>query len=449
MTTTDRPVAVDLAASPPTVGRVVQVSVSPGGVPKSPVSEARVGPLGLEGDGHAAFWTHGGPLRAVCLFAIEAIERVRAEGHPIAPGSTGENLTTAGIELARLPIGTRLAVGAEVLLEVTSPAMPCETITGSFRDRKSGRISILLHPDDSRVYARVLREGVVRAGDPIRVLPSDPESDAPTHDLLSTLDRVQRHSFVARWAAAEKLGYAIDWVADGDLVYAISRQLEGPLFNAVRGMRVVPNLLPMVLERFEAAGATPWIDWPADAQPPWGGAEPAFELEVHVASPAEVAEAGAADGFAPGVGIREIGPDEADAWVDAAGPAAPPGEASAEAWRRTTPLVAATAGHHLFLAELDGRAVGAGLLVRRGRAALIRAGAVHPLARGRGIQRAMIAARAACAAEHGCDLLTSEAEPGSISARNLAAMGFTPIARGRIYRYDRSRSGGRESSSPA
>lgn len=70
------------------IGRVLQVSVSPGGVPKRAVASAHVGPLGLVGDAHDHFGVHGGRHRAVCLFAIEAIRRVAAEGHPIAPGFT-------------------------------------------------------------------------------------------------------------------------------------------------------------------------------------------------------------------------------------------------------------------------------------------------------------------------------------------------------------------------
>ena len=62
-------------------GRVLQVNVSPGGVPKLPVAEARVGRDGLDGDRHHHDTVHGGPHRAVCLLASEAIERVRADGH--------------------------------------------------------------------------------------------------------------------------------------------------------------------------------------------------------------------------------------------------------------------------------------------------------------------------------------------------------------------------------
>ena len=79
-------------------GRVLQVNVSAGGVPKLPVERAWVGELGLDGDGHNHDTVHGGPHRAVALLAIEAIERVQADGHPIEPGSVGENLTTTGIE---------------------------------------------------------------------------------------------------------------------------------------------------------------------------------------------------------------------------------------------------------------------------------------------------------------------------------------------------------------
>ena len=164
------------AAAVVAAGRVVRVNISPGGVPKGPVPSARVGRLGLEGDAHQHDGVHGGPHRAICLFAIEAIRRVAADGHPIAPGTVGENLTTEGIELAALAPGTRLAIGADVLLELSGPANPCDVIRGSFRGGKSGRISILKHPLDSRVYARVLAGGTIAAGDVIRVLSPAPDS---------------------------------------------------------------------------------------------------------------------------------------------------------------------------------------------------------------------------------------------------------------------------------
>ena len=65
--------------------RLLQVNVSPGGVPKLPVPSARVTTPGVEGDRQADATVHGGPHRAVSILAIEAIRRVAAEGHPIAP----------------------------------------------------------------------------------------------------------------------------------------------------------------------------------------------------------------------------------------------------------------------------------------------------------------------------------------------------------------------------
>lgn len=150
--------------------RVHQLSVSGGGVPKLPVPRAEVTANGIVGDRQRNRLFHGGPKRAVCLFALEEIERLRAEGHPVAPGTTGENVTVAGLPWERVHPGARLALGAEVVLEVTSYTAPCKNIGPSFRDGDFTRISQKLHPGESRVYARVLTPGIVRTGDPVVLL---------------------------------------------------------------------------------------------------------------------------------------------------------------------------------------------------------------------------------------------------------------------------------------
>ena len=150
--------------------RVVQINVSRGGVPKLPVPRGRVGPLGLEGDAHRDTRNHGGPERALCLYSLEVIERLRAEGHPIVPGAAGENLTISGLDFAALRPGDRLQVGDTVRLELTHYTTPCKNITGSFRDGDFSRISQKLHPGESRIYARVLQGGEIAAGDRVRVL---------------------------------------------------------------------------------------------------------------------------------------------------------------------------------------------------------------------------------------------------------------------------------------
>src|SRR3954453_18312689 len=101
-------------------GRVLSVNVSAGGVPKLPIERAWVGPLGLDGDKHREMTVHGGPYGAVCLFAIEAIERLQAEGHPVQPGSVGDNLTTSGIEWPLQPTGTRARIGPDLVIELTA-----------------------------------------------------------------------------------------------------------------------------------------------------------------------------------------------------------------------------------------------------------------------------------------------------------------------------------------
>lgn len=150
-------------------GLVHQLNVSWGGVPKRPIAEARVTAEGVEGDFHHDP-RHGGPRAALCLYTLEQIERLRAEGHPIFPGSAGENVTLAGVPLETLTPGTRLRLGDEVEIEITHYTTPCKTIAASFSDGDFTRISEKLHPGESRVYARVLRPGMLRAGDAARVV---------------------------------------------------------------------------------------------------------------------------------------------------------------------------------------------------------------------------------------------------------------------------------------
>ncbi len=146
---------------------IFQLSRSNGGVPKLAVPEVMIRTAGLEGDWQLNRVHHGGPDRAVCLFPIETIQTLQAEGHPIVPGSVGENITTVGLHWELVVPGTQLLLGDRVLLEIVSFTVPCRTIQRAFADGKFGRISQKTHPGSSRVYARVLAEGVVRVGDPV------------------------------------------------------------------------------------------------------------------------------------------------------------------------------------------------------------------------------------------------------------------------------------------
>ena len=155
-------------------GRLCGVHVSGGGAPKAAVDSARVGPRGLEGDSQATRKHHGRPFQAVSLYSMEVIDALRSEGHPVEPGSLGENLTVEGIDWVGLRPGVRLAVGDDadpVVLEVSSWAPPCKNIAGSFSERRFDRVDHDKHPGWSRAYAWPLSGGTLATGDPVRVLP--------------------------------------------------------------------------------------------------------------------------------------------------------------------------------------------------------------------------------------------------------------------------------------
>ena len=150
---------------------VHQISVSDGGVPKLPVPEARITIEGVVGDRQRNRDVHGGVDRAVCLFSLEVIEALQAEGHAIKPGASGENLTIAGLDWPRLKPGDRLRIGEHVRLEIMSYTSPCKSNAHWFVGGEFSRISQKLHPGSSWLYARVLTEGHVRPGDAVIVEP--------------------------------------------------------------------------------------------------------------------------------------------------------------------------------------------------------------------------------------------------------------------------------------
>lgn len=145
------------------------INISDGGVPKLQRESAAVRKTGLEGDRQRDLEYHGGPQRAVSLYSLELIEALRKEGHPIAPGTIGENLTVAGLDWSALRPGMRLEIG-EVSIELTSHAAPCRNIAGSFRDGVYARVAEKAYPGWSRFYASVLKEGTLRVGDRVRIV---------------------------------------------------------------------------------------------------------------------------------------------------------------------------------------------------------------------------------------------------------------------------------------
>jgi len=157
------------AAGRPPYPHLYQINVSDGGVPKHPVLEAMIAKTGVEGDRQRNLKVHGGPDRALCLFSHDLIERLQDEGHSIDAGSSGENLTLAGLDWEKLKPGDRLRIGPDVQVEIMSYTAPCDLNAQWFRDGDYTRISQKKNPGWSRLYAKVLREGVVRPGDAVEV----------------------------------------------------------------------------------------------------------------------------------------------------------------------------------------------------------------------------------------------------------------------------------------
>ncbi len=151
------------------VGRVVSIHVSNGGVPKLEIPRGRITEGGVEGDRQRNLKHHGGPDRALCLYSLELIQALRAEGHPIVAGAIGENVLISGIDWRRMVPGVAACLG-EVEIELTSYAYPCRNIRSSFRNGRIGRVSPETHPGWSRVYARVLRGGELAPGTAVHVL---------------------------------------------------------------------------------------------------------------------------------------------------------------------------------------------------------------------------------------------------------------------------------------
>lgn len=156
---------------------VLQINVSPGGVPKRSIPSGIVTSLGVTGDGHAHPEIHGGPRKAILLITSEGLDELKERGFPLFPGALGENLTTLGLNRRDVRIGQRYRIG-EVLLEIVKVRAPCDTLSvyghGIQRaiydqEVKAGNIASPLW-GLSGFYASVLQTGTIHPGDPIHLV---------------------------------------------------------------------------------------------------------------------------------------------------------------------------------------------------------------------------------------------------------------------------------------
>ena len=135
------------------------------GTPKEDVGEVRLVPgLGIEGDAHAGF-AH----RQVSLLARESADIMRRKGLEIDNGAFGENLTTAGIDVKSLPVGTELRIGEQALIRVTQIGKECHDRCAIFE-----KVGDCVMPREG-IFAEVVEGGVVKNGDCIEVIKEPPK----------------------------------------------------------------------------------------------------------------------------------------------------------------------------------------------------------------------------------------------------------------------------------
>ena len=143
------------------MGKIVAVCWSEKkGTTKEPIAEGLIKEdFGLADDAHADCTT----IRQVSLMSIESIKRMQSLGFPVVPGSFAENLTTEGIDMVSLPVGTELCIGEDIVLKITQIGKKCHTGCAIFQ-----QVGQCIMPKEG-VFTKVIRGGKVKSGDEIKV----------------------------------------------------------------------------------------------------------------------------------------------------------------------------------------------------------------------------------------------------------------------------------------
>lgn len=166
------------------------------GIFKEPVQEAEIRRTGVTGDAVCDRRHHGGPDQAVYLYRAEDHDWWSAElGRPIPPGTFGDNLTVAGLPDAALAIGTRLVL-PRVVLEVTAPRIPCNTLAQRMDDPQF--VKAFVKAERPGAYLRVIEPGVVRTGDAVTLEAADALT---TVDLFRDSYRTLDAERIEQWLA--------------------------------------------------------------------------------------------------------------------------------------------------------------------------------------------------------------------------------------------------------
>jgi MOSC domain-containing protein YiiM len=158
-------------------GSIIQINISPGGIPKRPILEATLTAEGILGDRWAHPDIHGGPRQALLLITSEGIAELIAQGFPLFHGALGENLTIAGLDRRQMRVGQRYRIG-EIFVELTKLRGPCTALDVYGPALKQAIYDAQVKSGDpstprwglSGFYARILKAGTLRPQDIIELV---------------------------------------------------------------------------------------------------------------------------------------------------------------------------------------------------------------------------------------------------------------------------------------
>ncbi|MBW8001248.1 MAG: MOSC domain-containing protein [Planctomycetes bacterium] len=147
-----------------TKGAIKAISISQKrGTQKTNVPKAHVEvDFGIKGDAHAGNWH-----RQISLLAVESIDKMIAKGAKVVPGNFAENITTEGIDLLGLSLGSKLKLGSDAELEVTQFGKECHNKCEIYE-----QVGDCIMPREG-IFAKVIRDGEINVGDIIEIIEED------------------------------------------------------------------------------------------------------------------------------------------------------------------------------------------------------------------------------------------------------------------------------------
>ena len=143
------------------MAKIISINISPKkGMRKKAVDSAVLKDnYGLENDAHASEKWH----RQVSLLGTESIKKIQDKGVDVGPGDFAENITTEGVTLYTLPIGTKMTIGQDIELEVSQIGKVCHARCAIYEQAGD-----CVMPREG-IFVKVIKGGIIKTGDEIRI----------------------------------------------------------------------------------------------------------------------------------------------------------------------------------------------------------------------------------------------------------------------------------------